>query len=288
MASVTVIIPVFNEEPVIGQVVRDVRKTIGDQNEVLVVDDGSIDKTAEVAKRAGARVLCHPYNIGNGASIKTGIRKARGELLVMMDGDGQHQAEDIPRLLDELGHHDLVVGARSRDSQKNLPRHLANQAYNLIAGYITGMRIHDLTSGFRAIRRALARRFVYLLPNRFSYPTTITLAIIKAGYSVKYVPITAGPRVGKSRLRFFRDGLRFFLIMLRITTFFSPFKIFFPISVLVFLFGLAYYLYTFAFFHRFTNLSAVLFINAILIFLMGLISEQIAQMRFERIEDDDE
>ena len=288
MASVTVIIPVFNEEPVIGQVVRDVRKTIGDQNEVLVVDDGSTDKTAEVAKRAGARVIYHPYNIGNGAAIKTGIRKARGELLVMMDGDGQHQAEDIPRLLDELGHHDLVVGARSRDSQKNLPRHLANQAYNFIAGYITGMRIHDLTSGFRAIRRALARRFVYLLPNRFSYPTTITLAIIKAGYSIKYIPITAGPRVGKSRLRFFRDGLRFFLIMLRITTFFSPFKIFFPISVLVFLFGLAYYLYTFAFFHRFTNLSAVLFINAILIFLMGLISEQIAQMRFERIEDDHE
>jgi len=288
MASVTVIIPAYNEESIIGQVIGEVKKVLGDPVEVLVVDDGSTDKTVEAAKRAGARVITHPYNIGNGAAVKTGIRKAGGDILVLMDGDGQHRAEDIPRLLAELDYYDLVVGARSKESQKNLPRHLANQAYNLIASYLTGMQIQDLTSGFRAIRRALARRFVYLLPNRFSYPTTLTLAIVKAGHSLKYVPIMTSPRVGKSRLRFFRDGLRFFLIMLRITTFFSPFKIFFPISVLFFITGLAYYLYTFTVYHRFTNMSAVLFINAILIFLMGLISEQIAQMRFERIEDDPE
>ncbi len=298
--SVTVIIPVYNEETVIGQVVTEVKKVLGPQSasssalggfgggEVLVVDDGSTDKTAEVAKQASARVVSHPYNMGNGAAIKTGIRHARGEVLILMDGDGQHRAEDIPRLLAELNRFDLVVGARSRDLQKNLPRHFANQVYNLIASYLTGMWIQDLTSGFRAIRSVLARRFIYLLPNRFSYPTTITLAIIKAGYSIKYIPIMAKPRIGKSRLRFFRDGLRFFLIMLRITTFFSPFKIFFPISILFFLTGLSYYLYTYTFYHRFTNMSAVLFINAILIFLMGLISEQIAQMRFERIENDGE
>jgi len=288
MTSITVVIPVYNEEPVIGQVVKEVRKVIGDHSEVLVVDDGCADQTADAAREAGARVVSHPYNIGNGAAIKTGIRHAKGEVLVLMDGDGQHQAEDIPRLLAELDRYDLVVGARSKDSQKNLPRHLANQAYNIIASYLTGMWIQDLTSGFRAIRRTLARKFVYLLPNRFSYPTTLTLAIIKAGYSIKYMPIAASPRVGKSRLRFFRDGLRFFLIMLRITTFFSPFKIFFPISILFFMTGLGYYLYTYTFYHRFTTMSAVLFINAILIFLMGLISEQIAQMRFERIENEGE
>jgi glycosyltransferase involved in cell wall biosynthesis len=286
MASVTVVIPVYNEEPIIGRVVAEARKVLNSQDEVLVVDDGSTDKTADVARQAGARVVSHPYNVGNGAAVKTGIRHARGEVLILMDGDGQHRAEDIPRLLSELDRYDLVVGARSRTSQKNLTRHFANQAYNLIASYLTNMRIMDLTSGFRAIRRNLARRFVYLLPNRFSYPTTMTLAILKAGYSLKYVPITTSPRVGKSRLRFFRDGLRFFLIMLRITTFFSPFKIFFPLSVLFFVSGLAYYLYTYLYYHRFSNMSAVLFINAVLIFLMGLISEQVAQMRFERIEDD--
>lgn len=296
MRSITVIIPAYNEEAVIGRVVEEAREVIGrltdgsalGGGEVLVVDDGSQDKTADSARQAGARVVSHPYNIGNGAAIKTGIRQALGELLVLMDGDGQHRAEDIPKLLAELDRYDLVVGARSRESQKNLPRYLANQAYNLIASYLTGLRVLDLTSGFRAIRRRLARRFVYLLPNRFSYPTTLTLAVIKAGYSVQYVPISTGPRIGKSRLRFFRDGLRFFLIMLRITTFFSPFKIFFPISILFFTAGVAYYFYTFVMYHRFTNMSAVLFINAILIFLMGLISEQIAQMRFERIEDDPE
>jgi glycosyltransferase involved in cell wall biosynthesis len=180
MASVTVVIPTYNEEPIIGQVVAEVKKVLGSQCEILVVDDGSTDKTADMAKQAGARVVSHPYNIGNGAAVKTGIRQAKGEILVLMDGDGQHRAEDIPRLLAELDHYDLVVGARSKTSQKNLPRHLANQAYNLIASYLTNMRILDLTSGFRAIRRGLARRFVYLLPNRFSYPTTITLAMIKA------------------------------------------------------------------------------------------------------------
>ncbi|MCI0527270.1 MAG: glycosyltransferase family 2 protein, partial [Nitrospira sp.] len=169
MVSVTVIIPVYNEEPIIGHVVSEVKKVIGIQGDVLVVNDGSTDKTAEMAKQAGARVISHPYNIGNGAAIKTGIRHAKGEFLVLMDGDGQHRAEDIPRLLAELDRFDLVVGARSMDSHKNLPRHFANQAYNLIASYLTGIWIQDLTSGFRAIRRALARRFVYLLPNRFSY-----------------------------------------------------------------------------------------------------------------------
>lgn len=285
---ITIIIPAFNEAPVISGVIRDIHKVLGEQAEILVVNDGSTDQTAEVSQEEGARVISHPYNIGNGAAIKTGIRHARGAILILMDGDGQHEPQDIPRLLAELENHDLVVGARSRESQKNLPRLLANQAYNLIASYLTGLWIQDLTSGFRAIRRKLARRFLYLLPNRFSYPTTLTLAVIKAGFSLKYVPITASPRTGRSRLRFFRDGLWFFTIMLKITTLFSPFKIFFPVSILFFLGGLVYYLYTYTFYHRFTNMSAVLFINAVLIFLMGLISEQIAQSRFEHIEGEKE
>lgn len=284
--KISVILPTFNEEPTLKAVIEGIRTVMGEEVEILVVNDGSTDRTPEIAQEAGAKVISHPYNIGNGAAVKTGIRHAKGDCLILMDGDGQHKPEDIPRLLAEIESYDLVVGARSRTSQKNMPRLLANQAYNLIASYLTGFWVQDLTSGFRAIRKNVARKFLYLLPNQFSYPTTLTLSVIKAGFSLRYIPIEAPARIGKSRLRFFRDGLRFFTIMLKVTTLFSPFKIFFPLSIISFLSGLFYYLYTFLEYHRFTNMSAVLFVNALLIFLMGLISEQIAQSRFDRIDEE--
>src|SRR5690554_2195874 len=213
--DVSVVIPAFNEAQVIGDVIErifDVFEQLPYTMELLVIDDGSSDGTAVVAQEAGAEVIQHPYNIGNGAAVKTGIRNAAGDVIVLLDGDGQHAPEDIPRLLDKVGRYDLVVGARTRDSESQIHRDLANQIYNWLATYVCGRKIEDLTSGFRAVRAELARSFVYLLPNTFSYPTTITLATVRAGYSLAYVPIRAAQRVGKSKIKLFRDGSRFFLI----------------------------------------------------------------------------
>jgi glycosyltransferase involved in cell wall biosynthesis len=287
---VTIVIPAMNEAGSVGSVVEAVRH-VGESRvpteswEVLVVDDGSTDGTAEEAERAGARVVRHPHNLGNGAAVKAGLRNAGGEIVVLMDADGQHDPADIPRLLDPLDEgYDMVVGARRKGSGA-LHRNLANGIYNLLASYVTARRIPDLTSGFRAMRTAVVRRFLYLLPNTFSYPTTITLSYLKAGHPVTWVPIEAAKRVGRSKIRLLRDGSRFFLIILRITTLFSPFKVFFPLSLATLLAGAGYYLYTYLRFHRFTNFGQLLLVLAVILFALSLISEQIAQLRFDRSED---
>lgn len=283
-ARVTLIIPVHNEAQSIADLVTRAREALGSDGDLLVVDDGSTDESARLAREAGARVVSHPYCMGNGAAIKTGIREARGSVVVMMDGDGQHNPADIPRLLERIGPYDMVVGARTAGSQSDVHRWLGNRFYNLFATYLTGRPILDTTSGFRAIKTSLARRFVYLLPNAFSYPTTLTMATIRAGHSVTFVPIVTARRKGTSKLHPLRDGFRFVVIMFKIATLYSPIKVFLPVSALFFATGLGYYLYTFIEARRFTNMSALLFINAVIIFLMGLVSEQIAQMRFEHSE----
>lgn len=281
---VTLIIPVHNEALNLADLVTRAREALEPDGEVLVVDDGSTDGSGPIAREAGARVVSHPYRMGNGAAIKTGIRAARGSVVVMMDGDGQHNPADIPRLLAQIGPYDMVVGARGAGSQSDVHRWLGNRFYNVFASYLTGRPILDTTSGFRAIKASLARRFVYLLPNAFSYPTTLTMATIRAGHSVTFVPIVTARRKGKSKLHPLRDGFRFLVIMFKIATLYSPIKVFLPVSALFFATGLGYYLYTFIEARRFTNMSALLFINAVIIFLMGLVSEQIAQMRFEHSE----
>jgi glycosyltransferase involved in cell wall biosynthesis len=289
MAMVSVVIPAMNEVQVIGSVVQGVHKVMdgyGVDYEVLVVDDGSADGTGQAAREAGARVLRHAYNMGNGAAIKTGIRRASGEILVMMDGDGQHNPQDIPRLLAGMEDHAMVVGARTRDSQTQWDRDVANAVYNSLASYICDRRIPDLTSGFRAIHTALARRFVYLLPNTFSYPTTLTLATVRAGHCIDYVPIKVAYRVGRSKIRPVRDGARFLVIVFRIATLFSPLKIFLPVSLALVVLGIGWYLYTFFFIsRRFPSAAVVMILSGVFVFLMGLISEQIAQLRFDRSED---
>jgi glycosyltransferase involved in cell wall biosynthesis len=285
--GVSLIIPVHNEAMSIADLVKRARAALAPDDEVLVVDDGSNDGSGDRARDAGARVVRHPYRIGNGAAIKTGIRQARGAVLVMMDGDGQHNPDDIPRLLAEIGRFDMAVGARTAGSQSDAHRRLGNRFYNLFASYLTGRQILDTTSGFRAIKADLAKRFVYLLPNAFSYPTTLTMATIRAGHSVTFVPIVAARRKGESKLHPIRDGIRFLVIMFKISTLYSPIKVFLPVSAAFFVTGLGYYLYTFLEFRRFTNMSALLFVNAVIIFLMGLVSEQIAQMRFEHSERTD-
>jgi len=280
----TVILPAYNEATVIGEVICAIKRTLPDA-EILVIDDGSEDDTGSVAETAGARVIRHPYNIGNGAAVKTGIRNADNDKIVLMDADGQHDPEDIPRLLEAAKDHDMSVGARSADSHANLFRRMANAIYNYLASYITKIRVKDLTSGFRVIDRLTALRYLYLLPNTFSYPTTITLAYLRSGRSVYYVPIRANKRVGKSKIKVVHDGFRFLLIIIKIATLYSPLLIFLPISFTFLLMGLCNYAYTYLTAGRFTNMSALFMITAVMIFMLGLISEQITQTRFDRIEN---
>jgi glycosyltransferase involved in cell wall biosynthesis len=254
--------------------------------ELMVVDDASTDNTAVVAEQNDAQVISHPYNKGNGAAVKTGIREARGETIILMDADGQHSPKDISRLLDLIDRYDLVVGARDAKSRQVWHRRLANAVYNVSASHITGVRISDLTSGFRIVRTDLARKFLYLLPNTFSYPTTMTIAFIKAGYNVAFVPITASPRVtGSSKIRLFSDGARFFTILFKIATLFSSLKVFLPISLAFLFSGIAYTAHQLIVFQKFRNMAVVLLVFGIAVFVLGLISEQIAQLRFERTEE---
>lgn len=283
--EITVIIPVYNEAGVIGSVVQNVRDLFPDY-EVLVVDDGSTDDSAKEAAAAGARVVRHIYNRGNGAAIKTGIRSARGLILVLMDGDGQHDPAQIPSLLEHVGHYDMVVGARDFKNQGARHRSLANLVFSAVGAYLADQKVEDLTSGFRAIRRDLALRFAYLLPNTFSYPSTITLALFKAGYGVKYVPIHVQGRVGRSKIKIIRDGLRFFAIMFKIVSLFNPMKVFFPLGMLFLASGVTYtVLRIFIQGQRLTNPMVLMIGVALLIFVFGLISEQIALLRLERIDD---
>lgn len=283
-ANVTILLPAYNEAAGIAETISQIKK-LYPHYELLVIDDGSSDLTVQKALESGANVWPHPYNIGNGAAIKTGIRCAKGDWIVMMDADGQHDPADIAKLLEYKDKYDMVVGARSNKTQASFLRLVANFIYNSFASYVTKFNILDLTSGFRLVRRETARKYLYLLPNTFSYPSTLTLAYLRSGLSLKYVPIEAKKRQGKSKIKLFQDGARFFLIITKIATLFSPLRVFLPVSFTLFLTGLLYYLYTFITAHRFSNMSALLFSSALILFMMGLVSEQISQMRYDRVEE---
>jgi glycosyltransferase involved in cell wall biosynthesis len=282
ISKISIIIPAKNEAQNLDTLLKKLQRNYRNA-EIIVVDDGSTDHIPTVCSEAGVHIISHPYNMGNGAAIKSGARNANGEVLVFMDSDGQHDPADIPRLLNRLHEgYDMVVGARTSSTQAGRRRKLGNTFYNWFATLITGHKIEDLTSGFRAVKADKFKEFLHLLPNGFSYPTTITMAFFRSGYSVTYVPINAGKRAGKSHLKLTRDGIRFLLIIFRIGTIYSPLKVFVPASTLVFMTGLGYYLYTYATQGRFTNMSALLFISSILIFLIGLISEQITNLMYSR------
>jgi glycosyltransferase involved in cell wall biosynthesis len=280
--NLSIIIPAKNEAAFIGTLINDIR-ALYPESELLVVNDGSTDNTAAIATERGAKVISHPHSLGNGAAIKTGARNATGSVLVFLDADGQHRPSDIPRLIERLEEgFDMVIGARATGaSHANSARLLANGAYNMIASLVTSQRIPDLTSGFRAVRADNFRRFLYLLPNGFSYPTTITMAFMRSGYPVKFVAIEARKRAGKSHINPFRDGIRFMVIIFKVATLYAPLKIFLPTSFVFFGIGLGYYLYTFLTMGRFTNMSLLLFTASVIIFLIGLVSEQIAALNFK-------
>jgi glycosyltransferase involved in cell wall biosynthesis len=283
--GLSVVIPAYNEGDSIGVILGKIRQ-LKPAAEVIVVDDGSSDNTAPAAASHGVRVVRHPYNKGNGAAVKTGIRAAHGEVVLLIDADGQHQPEDIERVLAGIGEYDLVVGARTQGAARGLVRDVGNAFFNQLASYMVGRPIPDLTSGFRAMRRPLILEFIHLLPNGYSYPTTSTLSFMKAGYNVQFVPIRARKASGKSQIKVIKDGTKFVVIIFRIITLFNPMRVFLPLSLVLFLPGLAYGLYNFALAadHRIPNGAVILIMTSILVFLFGLISEQIAAMRFENTQ----
>ena len=280
---ISVILPAKNEAAGLAHALPGLAEAVPGA-EVIVVDDGSTDDTAEVAARHGARVLRNPYPMGNGAAIKRGARAAQGEILVFMDADGQHEPSHIQALLEQLqAGHDMAVGARGRGGQANVGRGLANAFYNRIASWMTGHRILDLTSGFRAVRAERFREFLHLLPNGFSYPTTSTMAFFRSAYPVAYVPIPVQKRVGNgSHIRPLKDGMRFLLIIFKIATLYSPVKLFAPVAGAFFLTALGYYAYTYTTAGRLTNMSTLLFSASVIVFLIGLISEQITNLMYRR------
>jgi glycosyltransferase involved in cell wall biosynthesis len=275
-----VIVPALNEAAAVGPVVAGLRAA-GRWHEILVVDDGSTDATGEVARSEGATVIRHPYRKGNGAAVKSGIRQATGEYVLILDGDGQHRPEDAVRIVSRLGEFDLVVGARSGSTQATGSRRIGNRLLNALAGYLADHPVPDLTSGFRAARRSMLLEFLHLLPNGFSTPATTTLAFLKAGHNVAFEPVEARQRVGTSKIRFVRDGTKFCLIVMRVVTIFSPLRIFAPISLVALLGGGGYGLWTTIMYSRVTNTSVLLIVLGVVVFLVGLVSEQISALRFE-------
>ncbi len=280
--ALSIVIPAKNEAAAIADVVASARSEYAEA-EIIVVDDGSTDATADLAEAAGATVVRHPESLGNGAAVKSGARAAKGEILALMDGDGQHDPRDLGKLLARLDEgYQMAVGARDSGSHASVGRWFANGLYNEIASRLTGRRVPDLTSGFRAVRASMFRQFLYLLPNGFSYPTTITMAFLRSGYPVCFEPITAAERSGKSHIRPIRDGIRFLVIIFKIATLYSPLKIFMPVSALFFTTGLGYYAYTYSTEGRFTNMSMLVISASVIIFLIGLISEQITALTYSR------
>ncbi len=284
--KVSLIIPAKNEARSLDALLPELTALYPDF-EIIVVDDGSEDETVEVSRKRGAKVYSHAMNMGNGAAIKSGARNARGDILVFMDADGQHDPKDIPRLLEKFeDNYEMVVGAREFNTHASWGRKWANRFYNKLASLMTGFPILDLTSGFRAARARHFKKFLYLLPNGFSYPTTSTMAFFRSGFPVAYVPIKAKQRKGKSHINIFQDGVKFLLIILKIGALFSPMRFFLPISMVLFFLGLSYYSITFFAFGRFTNMSALLFMSSLLTFLIGIISEQISALHYKGVEED--
>ena len=286
--SVSIVMPCLNEAENLEALLPKLKQA-QPTAEIMVVNDGSTDRSLDICEQHGIRVVSHPEPLGNGAAIKTGARNASNDIIVFMDSDGQHAPEDIQRLLDKLDEgYDMVVGAREANSHASKKRLFGNTVFNKLASFMTGQKIEDLTSGFRAVRAVHFKKFLYLLPNGFSYPTTSTMAFFRSALPVAYIPIKAGKREGKSKIKLLKDGLRFFVIILKIGALFSPMRLFLPISAVLFSIGAFHYAYTFIQQGRFTNMSAFLFMSALFVFLMGVLSEQVSSLHYKNSGNDNQ
>ncbi len=282
----SLVLPAKNETPGLRKLLPTLINNFPNA-EIIIVNDGSSDETESVCKQYPIRLINHPYSMGNGAAIKTGARHARNDKIVFMDADGQHDPADIPKLLKKMDHgYEMVVGARQKSTHASFLRRIGNAAYNRLASLMTGYQIDDLTSGFRAVRARHFRKFLYLLPNGFSYPTTSTMAFFRSGLPVGYIPIQATKRKGKSHIKLLRDGLRFFIIILKIGALFSPMRLFLPIAITLFTIGISYYGYTYFSEGRFTNMSALLFTSSLLTFLIGILSEQVSSLHYKGAQEE--
>jgi glycosyltransferase involved in cell wall biosynthesis len=291
--KLSVIVPIYNEEENVENFLKELNSVLSNVNfnyEILLINDCSTDNTLEKINKSKvkAKIISHPYNKGNGAAVKTGIRNAKGEFVVMLDGDGQHNPKDILRIFEQLEQgYDLVVGARDKSSQASFFRYIANSIYNLIASYVSGFKVEDLTSGLRGAKRQIIKKFLYLFPNGFSYPTTSLLAFLKAGYSVKFIPIKTRKRKGNSKIRILKDGARFFAIIAKVTVLFSPLKVFLPVSVIIFIGAVTHFIYRYLMSGKYTLFTGILILASLFVFLMGLISEQIAMIQYSSIDEDE-
>ncbi|HEY93848.1 MAG TPA: glycosyltransferase family 2 protein [Dehalococcoidia bacterium] len=279
-SDITIIIPAYNEEEGIVDLLEGLKK-LPDRYEILIVDDGSTDSTRERVASAGIRVISHPYNKGYGAAIKTGIQNAETDIILSMDADGQHTPDDIEKLVQHIDNYDMVVGARTKNTKVPLLRKLAKMILNLTVRYLAGTRIPDLNSGFRVLKRSIAMEFLHILPNGFSFTTTITLACLKSGYNIKYVPVDAMERVGSSKIRPFKDGFNFVLLIIKTIALFDALKVFLPISVLLLFLGLVDLLYELIVYFNISSTSILLIVSGLLIFFFGLLADQIASIRRE-------
>jgi len=281
--SISIVLPAFNEEKGLDSLLPEL-KLLYPTYEILVIDDGSTDLTKSTCNKNKVKVISHPYTMGNGAAIKSGVRHASGDLIVFMDADGQHDPADVQYLTEKLlaENYDMVVGARVLSTHSSLIKRTANWFYNRLASMMTGHEILDLTSGFRVVKAKIFRKFLYLLPNGFSYPTTSTMAFFRSSHPVGYITIHAGKRAKgtHSNIKILKDGVRFFIIILKIGALFSPMRLFLPISATLFLTGITYYGYTYLFYSRFTNMSALLIISSLMVFLIGILSEQISSLHY--------
>jgi len=280
---VTIIIPAHDEEKGIEKVISGIKNAMEDMNltyELIVVDDGSTDKTAQIVKeKEDVRLIQHPYNKGYGAALKTGVKNAEGNVVLFIDADAQQNPDDIPRLLKPMDEYDMVVGARARGSKISLLRRPGKFVLGVLANYLAGMKIPDLNSGFRAIKKEIVTKYMYILPDTFSFTTTITLAAIKEGYNIKYIPIETVKGLGTSKIKPFRDGFRFIMLILRTIVFFDPMKVFLPVSIILFVMGFIYLIHNLIFYLNVPDASVLLIASSIIIFLFGLLADQISLMR---------
>ena len=281
--DVTIIIPACNEEEGITNVITQL-KELSENHEILVVDDGSTDNTYKLASETGVKVIRHPYNKGYGAALKTGIRDAEADVVLFMDADGQHKPGDTEKIIQYIGEYDMVVGARTKKSKISLLRRPGKKILSITANYLAGMKIPDLNSGFRALKKSVAMEFMHILPNTFSFSTTITLALITSGYSVKYVPIEAPERVGTSKIKPFRDGFRFIMLIIRTIILFNPLKVFLPVSVILFIIGFLYLLHDLILYLNVPDTSVLLIVSGIVIFFSGALSDQVSCLLKRRSE----